>query len=535
MAPNAERGVFRSNDGGADLEEDPLSATIAPAPSISAIDPQQSAGSVRGHLGRLSHSVDAVERRSRQRTFQIHRRRRPLDGDHAQSRHCRRELSARSASPFRAPTPIASTRSSKPTTAACSAPTTPAPPGNWSTTTAASGSARSTTRASPPTRKAKDTVYVLNTGLLPSTDGGKTFARCATPHGDHHDLWIAPTNPQRMIDSNDGGANVSTNGGQTWTGQEYPTAQLYHVATTGDVPVSRLRRAAGQLRPCASPATARRTLAERGGTRRDSVRRGRRRERLHRADPKNANIFYAGSQGALLTRYDRRTGDTRDIQVYPLFFSGDAAGSLKERWQWTFPIVFSPVDPNILYTSSQHLWKTTTTASSWAADQSGPDARRSEDARRFRRPDHQGSERPGNLRHYFHHRALAQRREHHLDRLRRRPGLHHPRRRQDTGPRSRRPACRDFSRISLIDASPYNPAAAYVAAKHYQIDDRQPYIFKTDDYGKTWTKIVNGIPDERFRARRSRRSGARGTAVRRHRTRHLRFVRRWRALAVAAR
>ena len=157
-------------------------------------------------------------------------------------------------------------------------------------------------------------------------------------------------------------------------------------------------------------------------------------------DPRNPNIFYAGSQGALLTRFDRRTNYSKDVQVYPLFFSGENAGSLPERWQWTFPIVFSPVNPDILYTSSQHLWKTTDEGHSWTRS-SRPDARRSQNARRFRRPHHPRSERPRNLRHHLHHRALAQRREHHLDRFRRRPGLHHARRRQDHGPRSRRPAC----------------------------------------------------------------------------------------------
>src|SRR5580698_2969807 len=191
--------------------------------------------------------------------------------------------------------------------------------------------------------KAKDTVYVLNTSMFKSTDGGKTFRNIQAPHGDHHDLWIDPANPLRMVNSNDGGGNVSVNGGQTWTNQQFATAQLYHVAVTHEIPYHVCGAQQDSSTIC-TPSTA----SGRGGGESGYI----------APDPRNANIFFAGSQGALLTRFDRRDNYSRDVQVYPLFFSGESAGSLPERWQWTYPIVFSAVNPDILYTSSQHLWKT---------------------------------------------------------------------------------------------------------------------------------------------------------------------------------
>ena len=211
----------------------------------------------------------------------------------------------------------------------------------------------------------KDTLYVLNTSFFKSTDGGKTFKVIRTPHGDNHDLWIASNDPNRMVESNDGGANVSINGGETWTGQPFPTAQMYHVATTRDVPYHVCGAQQDNSTICVSSAAGGRGGGGGGRVGEIQYSAGGGESGYIAPHPVNPNIFYAGSQGALLTRLDRSTGQMRDVQVYPLFFSGMAAKDLKERWQWTFPIVFSPLDPNVLYTSSQHLWKTTNEGQSW--------------------------------------------------------------------------------------------------------------------------------------------------------------------------
>ena len=341
--------------------------------------------------------------------------------------------------------------------------------------------------------KAKDTVYVLNTGFYKSTDGGKTYKTIRVPHGDNHDLWMDPANPERMIESNDGGAAVSTNGGQSWTNEEYPTAQLYHVAVTKDIPYHVCGAQQDSSTICVSSAAGGR--GGRGGTPAYSVGGG---ESGYIApDPTNANIFYAGSQGALLTRFDRRSGWTRDVQVYPLFFSGESAGSLPERWQWTFPIVFSPVDPNIIYTSSQHLWKTTDQGHSWqriSPDLTRADPKTLGDSGGPITHDQNGPEIYGTI---F---AIApSRKDVNTIWTGSDDGLVYITR--DGGKNWTKitpPGMPDFGRVSIIDASPHNPAAAYVAVKNYQNDDRKPYIFKTADYGKSWTKIVNGIPENDF-------------------------------------
>ena len=335
--------------------------------------------------------------------------------------------------------------------------------------------------------KARDTVYVLNTGFYKSTDGGKTYKAIRVPHGDNHDLWIASNDPQRMINSNDGGGNVSINGGESWTGQEYPTAQFYHVATTKDFPYHVCGAQQDNSTLCVSSEGGR---GGRAGSVMYAVGGG---ESGYIAPhPKNPNLFYAGSQGALLTRFDRSTGHLRDIQVYPLFFSGMPASALKERWQWTFPIVFSPHDANVLYTSSQHLWKTTNDGQSW--ERISPDLTRADpktlgDSGGPITKDQNGPEIFGTIFTIAISRLEANTIWTGSD-----DGLAYITR--DGGKKWEKITPRElpeYSRISLIEASPHKPGTAYLAAKRYQMDDRAPYIFKTDDYGKTWKKIVNGI------------------------------------------
>jgi photosystem II stability/assembly factor-like uncharacterized protein len=211
----------------------------------------------------------------------------------------------------------------------------------------------------------------------------------------------------------------------------------------------------------------------------------------------NPNIFYAGSQGALLTRLDRSTGQMRDVEVYPLFFSGMSASVLKERWQWTFPIVFSPLDPNVLYTSSQHLWKTTNEGQSWqmiSPDLTRADPKTLGDSGGPITKDQNGPEIYATIFTIAPSRSDPQTIWTGSD-----DGMVYITR--DGGKNWKNitpPGLPDFIRISLIDASPNKPGTAYLAAKHYQADDRRPYAYRTDDYGATWTKIVNGIPANDF-------------------------------------
>src|SRR5258708_24277198 len=159
--------------------------------------------------------------------------------------------------------------------------------------------------------KTKDTFYVLNTSTYRSTDAGKTLQAIRDPHGDNHDLWIAPNDPKRMINSNDGGANVSFNGGETWTQQNFPTAQLYHIAITKDLPYHVCGAQQDNTTVCVT--SEERTGRSVGNT---MYAVGGGESGYIAPDPKNAKKFYSVSQTALLTKYDRSTGHIRDIQVY---------------------------------------------------------------------------------------------------------------------------------------------------------------------------------------------------------------------------
>lgn len=343
----------------------------------------------------------------------------------------------------------------------------------------------------------KDIVYCLNVNFYKSIDGGKTFdIEINPPHGDNHDLWIDPNNPMRMITSNDGGGTVSTNGGKTWTEQDYVTTQVYHVMTTSDVPYH-VAGAQQDNTTIAVPSEGWNFMLTNNPGHGWSYQVGGGESGWITQHPNHPEIFYAGSQGALLTRYDRSNGQYRDIQVYPRFFSGEPSSALPERWQWTFPIMFSPVDSKVMYTCSQHVWKTVNDGQSWekiSPDLTYADPETLGFSGGIITKDMNGPEIYATV---F---ALAPS-NHDVNTIwagsddgkisiTRNGGKTWT----DITPKD----LPKFSRVEIIDESRHTPGSAYICANRYQVDDRQPYVWRTKDYGKTWTKIVTGIADGHF-------------------------------------
>ena len=357
----------------------------------------------------------------------------------------------------------------------------------------------------------EDVMYALNTGLYRSRDGGETFPRgIRVPHGDNHDLWIAPDDSDRMVNGNDGGANVTFNGGRSWTDQDYSTAQFYRVITTGHIPYHICGGQQDNSTACI-PVRGWNQMAARGpGNRTWYYAVGGCESGYVAPSPIDLNVFYAGCYGGSLSRFDMATGATRAVHVWPENPMGQSSEDLVERVQWTFPIVFSHHDPKVLYTGTQKIWKTTTEGQSWEqisddltrADamtmgpSGGPITRDQTGVETFATvfaiaPSHHDPE------------VIWAGSDDGLVHITRDGGLNWA----NVTP----PDAPGFVRINTIEASPNTPGKAYVSAIRYLVDDdRSPYIWKTEDYGQSWTKIVTGLPEDDFiRATREdrRRSG----------------------------
>ena len=335
-------------------------------------------------------------------------------------------------------------------------------------------------------------VYAVNTGFYRSRDGGKTFAQAIqVPHGDNHDVWIAPDDPNRMVNANDGGANVSTNGGRTWTAQTFATAQMYHVTTTNHFPYKICGAQQDNSTLCAPSRRA-------GGIRvQDWQDAGGGESGYIAASPTKPDIVFAGSYGGLLTRKDMRTEITRDVNPWPDNPMGISSEDIKYKFQWTFPIVFSPHDPGTMYVGGSNLFVTRDEGQSYQII-SPPLARN--DPKTLGASggpitkDQTGVETYGVVFTVAESPLVKG-----LIWTGSDDGLVHVTR--DGGKTWKNVTPKDigdFARISLVEAGHFSAGTAFVAANRYQQDDFSPILYRTSDYGATWTKIVSGIPENDF-------------------------------------
>jgi photosystem II stability/assembly factor-like uncharacterized protein len=351
--------------------------------------------------------------------------------------------------------------------------------------------------------KDANTVYVLNVQFWKSTDGGETFKRMSVPHGDNHDLWIDAQNPMRMVEGNDGGAVVSFDGGRSWSdNMNQPTAQLYHVSVDNGTPY-RLYGAQQDNTTISVPS--RSDFGESTVEDWFTVGGGEDGYVVPRTD--NPNIVYAGDHH-FLTRYDRRTMQTRDISPNPETYYGWGAADMLYRFWWTYPVATSPHDPNVLYVGSQFLLRSNNEGQSWQVI--SPDLTRHDPKTLEHTPTYEHPE-PGPYWGPITREAYGPEWYATIFAFAESPaqaGLlwagsddGYINVSQDNGKTWTQvniPYLPEFALISIIDPSAHDPATAFVAATRYKLADQRPYLYKTHDYGKTWTKITNGIPDDDF-------------------------------------
>jgi len=339
----------------------------------------------------------------------------------------------------------------------------------------------------------EEVVYVLNVSYHKSTDGGKTFESSNAPHGDHHDLWIAPEDSDRIIMADDGGAQVSYDGGETWsTYHNQPTAQFYRVTTDNAFPY---RIYVAQQDNSTLRINYR---SDDGSIGEDDWEETAGGESAHIAvDPTNDDIVYGGSYGGLLTRVNHAKNTARAVNVWPDNPMGHGAEGMKYRFQWNFPIMFSKHDPNKLYTFSNHVHMSTNEGQSWellSGDLTRNDPTKLVSSGGPITQDNTSVE---------YYCTIFAANESPL-----KEGLlwvgsddgliHVTKDGGQTWENVTPPNMPEWNMINSIEPSAFDEGTCYVAATRYKLGDFAPYLYKTTDYGQTWTKITNGIEDEHF-------------------------------------
>ncbi len=335
-------------------------------------------------------------------------------------------------------------------------------------------------------------LYVLNVRYHKSTDGGKTYKTFKAPHGDHHDLWIAPENNQRMIIGDDGGAQVSFDAGENWsTYLNQPTAQFYRVTTDNHFPY-RIYGAQQDNSTIRIPHRVNGVFLSESNW--EATAGG---ESAHIAvDPANNDIVYGGSYGGLLTRKNHKTNETRSVNVWPDDPMGHGAEDFKYRFQWNFPILFSPHQKNKLYAASNHLHVTYNEGQSWEVI--SPDLTRN-DPKTLTSSGGPITQDNTGVEYYATIFAVAESPlEKNVIWTGSDDGLVHLTRDGKNWKNVTPKKMPEWMMINSIEINPFKKGSAYIIGTRYKLGDYKPYIYKTENYGKSWKLIVNGIENEDF-------------------------------------
>jgi photosystem II stability/assembly factor-like uncharacterized protein len=339
-----------------------------------------------------------------------------------------------------------------------------------------------------------DVLWCPQVPMLKSIDSGATFKPVrGIHHGDHHDLWIDPKDPKRMISANDGGVDVTTNGGGTWFAPPLPISQFYHVNCDTGVPY----RVMGNMQDLGTASGPSNSLAAGGIRLGDWYTVGGGETGVTVPDPGDPNVVYSGEYGGYLSRYDHRTRHTRDVSPWPANPSGITPAEMKYRFQWTAPILFSPHDPKTLYYGGNVLFRTRDGGQSWekvSGDLTRNDKNKQQWSGGPITGDNTGVEIYGTL---F---ALAESpKQKGVFWAGSDDGLVHVSR--DDGKTwenvtSAIPDLPDWATIRCIEPSPSDAGTAYVVAEAHRLNDFRPYLWKTTDFGKTWQGLSAKLPQD---------------------------------------
>jgi photosystem II stability/assembly factor-like uncharacterized protein len=337
-----------------------------------------------------------------------------------------------------------------------------------------------------------DVIWCPQVPMLKSIDGGKTFKRVkGLHHGDNHDLWIDPRNPKRMIGSNDGGVDISLDGGESWFSPALPIAQFYHVAVDNDRPY----HVSGAMQDLGTAEGPSNSLSVTGITNCDWHDVGGGEAGFTAHDPTDPNIVYAGEYGGYISRYDHRTGQVRNVSIYPYNPSGHGGEDLRYRFQWTAPILVSPHDPKVVYHASNVLFKTIDSGAHWTAI-SGDLTRNDKSKQKWSGGPITGDNTGVEI--YDTIFAIAESpKQKDLLWAGSDDGLVHISR--DGGKHWSNVTANikglpEWGTVDCIEASPFDAATAYVVVDAHRLDNLHPYLFKTSDYGKSWTKLAEKLP-----------------------------------------